>query len=153
MKVAAWDNHAICAFWAPLPLTFECLHEFSWNFVCTSRHQGPPHQCTSLIPKSSAILFVGDINTGIWSSRLWGHKNRENKIWSWVLRDSDPRERALARPSNNWKLQTLPLVRGGTPHQQTSNCLKIIFKLRKNWLWVPDGVPDTKTDWPTDSRS
>jgi hypothetical protein len=37
----------------------------------------------------------------------------------------------LARPSNNWKLLTWPLVREGAPHQQTCNCLKKVIKERR----------------------
>jgi hypothetical protein len=42
-------------------------------------------------------------------------------------------------PSNNWKLQTRPLVKEGAPQQQTHNCLKIINERGKNWSRVPDG--------------
>jgi hypothetical protein len=47
---------------------------------------------------------------------------------------------ALAMPGKNWKLQNRLLVREGAPHQQTSNCLKMIKERReKNWSRVPDG--------------
>jgi hypothetical protein len=36
------------------------------------------------------------------------------------------------------------------PHQQTRNCLKI---KKEEVVASPGGVPDTKTDWPTDRRS
>jgi hypothetical protein len=50
-------------------------------------------------------------------SRIW-----DSKIWSRVLRDSDPRMTALARASNNCKRQTRPLIRENAPHEQTRNC-------------------------------
>jgi hypothetical protein len=82
-----------------------------------------------------ATLYLGDISTGSWpsrqvESRIWG-----SKIWSWVPWDSDLRMTALARASSNCKWQTCPLVREGTPHQQTCNCLTVI----RIWSWVPDG--------------
>jgi hypothetical protein len=46
---------------------------------------------------------------------------------------------ALARPSNNWKPQTRPLIREGAPNQRTCNCLQIM-KIRINWSQVPDGL-------------
>jgi hypothetical protein len=48
--------------------------------------------------------------------------------------------------------ETCPLVREGTPHQQTQNCLKIIKK-REELVVGTRLVPDTKRDWPTDRRS
>jgi hypothetical protein len=51
-------------------------------------------------------------------------KNSDKNIRSWVPCDSDQRK-SLAMPSNDWKLQTRPFVKEGTP-QQTS--LKIIKK-------------------------
>jgi hypothetical protein len=77
----------------------------------------------------------GDLNTGTWSSRLGESRIWDGKIWSWVPRDSDPRITALARPSSNSKWQIHPLVREGTPHQQTRNCLTVI----KIWSCAPDG--------------
>jgi hypothetical protein len=71
-------------------------------------------------------LFLVEINTGTWPSRLG-----ESQIWASKnmvisLAELDPRKPALARPSNRWKLQTRPLVREGVPHQQIRNLLKII---------------------------
>jgi hypothetical protein len=72
-----------------------------------------------------ATLFLGDINTGAWPSRSEEESRYwDNKILSWVPRDSDPKKTPLARPSNSWKAKTRPLVRKGAPHQQTRNCLK-----------------------------
>jgi hypothetical protein len=62
-----------------------------------------------------------------------------SKIWPWVPWNSDPRKTGLVRPSSNCKLQTWPLVREGTPHQQSRSYLKIIKKKKKNWLRVTDG--------------
>jgi hypothetical protein len=77
-------------------------------------------------------------------SRIW-----DNKIWSRVPRDSNPRMTALARTSSNCKRQTLRHVRGGAPHQQTRNCLTVI----KNLVVSPRWVLYSKTDWPTDQFS
>jgi hypothetical protein len=82
-----------------------------------------------------AILFLGDINMGIWPSRLGESRIWESKIWSWVPRDSDPRMTALARTSSNCTRKTRHLVREGAPHKQTRNCLTVI----KVWSWGPDG--------------
>jgi hypothetical protein len=68
---------------------------------------------------SWATLFLWDINMGTWPSRLG-----EVSI---LRRESDPKMTALARRSNNCKLQTRYLVRG----QETCNCLTVI----KIWLW------------------
>jgi hypothetical protein len=56
-----------------------------------------------------ATLFLGDINTGTWPSRLresqWG-----SKIWPWVLRDFDLRVTALARPRWNCTVNYRPVL-------------------------------------------
>jgi hypothetical protein len=69
-----------------------------------------------------ATLFLGDINTGTWSSRLGESRIWDSKIWSRIPRDSDPRMTALARTSNNCKRQTRFLVTESAPHQLTRNC-------------------------------
>jgi hypothetical protein len=56
-------------------------------------------------------LFLGDINTGTWPSRLGESRIWDSKLWSWVPRASDPRLTALARITSNCKRQTHPLVR------------------------------------------
>jgi hypothetical protein len=48
----------------------------------------------------------------VWS-RLEETQYWDDKIWPWVPRYSYPRNAPLARPSNNWILQTCPLVREG----------------------------------------
>jgi hypothetical protein len=82
-----------------------------------------------------ATLFLGDINTGTWPSRLAESRIWASKICSWLPRDWDPRMTALARASRNCKWQTRPLVREGAPHKQTCNCLTVIHI----WSWAPDG--------------
>jgi hypothetical protein len=47
-------------------------------------------------------------------SQIW-----ENKIWSPVPRDSDPKKTALGRISSIHKWQTRPLVREGAPQNKT----------------------------------
>jgi hypothetical protein len=79
-------------------------------------------------------LFLGDINTGTWPSRLRESQIWDSKIGSRVPRDSDPRMTALARISSNCKRQTRSLVRESAPHQQTRNCLTAI----KIWSSDPD---------------
>jgi hypothetical protein len=85
-----------------------------------------------------ATLFLGDINKRTWPSRL-GESPMRQQIWSWVLRDLDPRVTALARPRSNCtsKLQTHPLVREGDPRQETRNCQTET----KIWSWAPAGTP------------
>jgi hypothetical protein len=63
-------------------------------------------------------------------SRIW-----DNKIWSQVPRDSDPRMAALARVSSNFKRQTRHLIRESVSHQQIRNCLTVI----QIWLYAPYG--------------
>jgi hypothetical protein len=46
--------------------------------------------------------------------------------WPASLGARTPEMTELARPSNNWKLQTRPLVKEGAPQQQIHNCLKTI---------------------------
>jgi hypothetical protein len=66
-------------------------------------------------------LFLRDINTRTWPSRLGESRIWDSKIWSWVPRYSDLRMTALARTSSNCKRQTRSLVRESAPHQQTCN--------------------------------
>jgi hypothetical protein len=82
-----------------------------------------------------ATLFLGYINTGIWPSRLGESRIWDSKMWSWVPRNSDPRMTALTTASSSYKWQIRPLVREGSPHQQTRNCLTVI----KIWSWASDG--------------
>jgi hypothetical protein len=53
-------------------------------------------------------------------------KSETVKIWSQILRDSDPRETALARTRSIYKRQTRPLVREGAPQKQDRNCQTLI---------------------------
>jgi hypothetical protein len=67
-------------------------------------------------------------------SQIW-----ESKLGPRFLRDSDPKLTALAKASSNSKRQTRPLVREGTPNQQTHKCQTIIniLSLAQNWWFVP----------------
>jgi hypothetical protein len=59
---------------------------------------------------NGVMLFLGDIITGTWISRLgW-----DSKIWS-----------ALSRPSNSFKLETRPLAREGAPISTDSQLTEI----------------------------
>jgi hypothetical protein len=82
-----------------------------------------------------ATLFLGDIDTATWPSRLGESRIWDTKIWLWVPRDSDLRITALARASSNFKRRIPSLVGESAPHQQTCNCLTVI-KMR---YWAPDG--------------
>jgi hypothetical protein len=50
-------------------------------------------------------------------SQMW-----DSKIWSPILRDSDPRKTVLARVSSIYTRQPRPLVREGAPQKQYPNC-------------------------------
>jgi hypothetical protein len=69
-----------------------------------------------------------------WRSLIW-----DSKIWSWVLRDFDPRMTALARPRSNYmsKLQTHPIIREDGLHQETRE----VTQKTKIWTWAPYGSP------------
>jgi hypothetical protein len=61
-----------------------------------------------------------------------------------------PRRTLLTMPSNNWKLQTRPLVRDGTQQQQTQNSLNIIkWGRRKIGHWSQMGAwhQDRLVNW------
>jgi hypothetical protein len=94
-----------------------------------------------------ATLFLGDINTGTWPSRLGESRIWECKLWSWVPRDSDLRMTPLARASSNCKRQTHPLVREDVtwgPLPQMFSWKKIFGMGLKS--------PDAKTNWLAVSR-
>jgi hypothetical protein len=82
-----------------------------------------------------ATLFLGEINTGIWPSRLGESQIWNCKIWPWFPRDSNPRMTVLAKTRSNCKLQTRPVVRQRAPHQPTRNSLTVT----KIWSWAQDG--------------
>jgi hypothetical protein len=65
-----------------------------------------------------AILFLANINTGTWPSRLGEFRMRDSKILSLVPLDSGPRMTALASPAANCRLHTRPLVRVDAPHKK-----------------------------------
>jgi hypothetical protein len=75
-------------------------------------------------------------------SQIW-----DSKIWSRVLRDSDPRKTSLARPSCIYKRQTRPFVREGARQKQCRNCETVI----NIWSWAPEEPrhQDLLTDWPS----
>jgi hypothetical protein len=58
----------------------------------------------------------------------------------------------LAIDRMHYKLHTRPLVREGAPEEEQSNSLTKERK-KKNLVMGPKGVPNTKTDRPTDRRS
>jgi hypothetical protein len=77
----------------------------------TLRVVGGDKKGTQCLGYNRSTLFLGDINTGIWPSRLGESRISDNKIWSWVSWDSDLRMTALARANNNCNRQTHPLIR------------------------------------------
>jgi hypothetical protein len=79
-----------------------------------------------VIMKHWTTLFLGDISTGIWNSRL-GESRIWDQKWSWVPWDSDPRLTVLA------------------PQQQTHN-------YNKHLVMGPRQLPDIKTGWPIDCQ-
>jgi hypothetical protein len=84
-----------------------------------------------------ATLFLGEINTGTWPSRMWESQIREVKYGHETLGIRTRERLRWRRPASSCKLQALPLVREGAQHQQTRNCLKIIKK-KKTFSRVPD---------------
>jgi hypothetical protein len=57
------------------------------------------------------IQFLGAINKRSWPSRLGDSRIWDNKMWSWVPRESDLIMTLLVRASSNCKRQTHLLVR------------------------------------------
>jgi hypothetical protein len=103
-----------------------------------------------------ATLFLGDINTETWPSRLGQSRIWVSKIWSRIPWDSDPRMIVLARTSSNCKRQTCSLVRESAPHQQTCTCLtnkNLVVSPRWMLVTKTDRLTDWLTDWLTDRRS
>jgi hypothetical protein len=79
----------------------------------------------------------------------------DSKIWSRVLRDSDPRKNTLARTNSIYKRQTGPLVREGAPEKQDCNCQRVIniwshqdllidWPSVAMWLWLYNSVERSK---------
>jgi hypothetical protein len=81
-----------------------------------------------------------------WKSQIW-----DNKIWSRVPSDSDPRKTTLVRSKQHIIWQTRPFVREGDPQKQDRNCQKVM-KIR---TWAADGVrhQDLLIDWLTVIRN
>jgi hypothetical protein len=120
------------------------------NLTSTSSVSGKYDSCGC----NWATLFLGDINKGTWPSNLGESEISDNKIWSWVLQESDPRMSVLERPSNSYKLQTHPLIREGAPYQEPVSSPTVI----RIWPWALDGclIPRQTgrlIDWSTDRRS
>jgi hypothetical protein len=80
----------------------------------------------------------------------WGSLRWDSKIWSWVLRDLDPRVTALDRPRSNCtsKLQTHPLVREGATYQETHNRQTENKNLVMGSRWGARHQ-DRLADWPS----
>jgi hypothetical protein len=74
-----------------------------------------------------------------WRSHKW-----DSKIWSWVPRYSDSRKSALARTSNNWKIQTRPLVRENAHINNPITAKNNYQKEEDNLVAGPRRVPDTR---------
>jgi hypothetical protein len=58
-----------------------------------------------------AIMFLGDINTEIWSSSFW-----DFRIW----------DETCGTRTRECKRQTRPIIRESAPHEQTRNCMTLI---------------------------
>jgi hypothetical protein len=72
---------------------------------------GGDEKGTQCLKYNRAKLFLRDINTGTWPSRLGESQIWDNIMWSWVSRDSNLRVTPLTRTSSNCKRQTHLLVR------------------------------------------
>jgi hypothetical protein len=97
---------------------------------------------------SGATPFLGETYTGTWPSWLGESKNRDNKMCSWVLWDSELSLR-WRYPAKNWKLQTRLLVREGAQQRQDSKIQTELTSGRKL-----QGALDAKTYvWLTVSRN
>jgi hypothetical protein len=69
----------------------------------------------------------------------WGSlKNWDNKIWSWVPQDWDPRETELARPAAKVNYRPVLSSERDLQYNKPPNCPKKISRWKKNWLRVPD---------------
>jgi hypothetical protein len=78
-----------------------------------------------------------------WPSRLGDSRTWDNKIWSSVPLDSDPRMNALARASNSCKRQTCPHHRGPLTSANPQ-----LFDSSKNLVLGPTWVLDTIAEEP-----
>jgi hypothetical protein len=121
----------------------ECLLYSNVDLLVHSHFQRIKTHRTNAWGYSWGTLILEEINMETWPSKLGESQIRESTIWG------SAGLTALATPSNNCKLQTRPLDREGSPHQQTHNCLKIIIKEEK-LVTGPRRVHDSKTDWQTD---
>jgi hypothetical protein len=74
----------------------------------------------------ATLLMWGYTNMETWPSKLGVSWIWDSKIWLWIPWDSDLRITVLAGTSSSCKLQTRPVVRDGTPHQQICNCPTVI---------------------------
>jgi hypothetical protein len=76
-------------------------HNFYCIFSCYLRptQHGVRHLNSCAWGYNQTNMFLGDINTGTWPSRLVESRIWHSKMWSWVPRDSDLRMTALARPA------------------------------------------------------
>jgi hypothetical protein len=71
--------------------------------------------------------------------------SNESKMWSWVLRNFDPRVTALARSSCSYthKLQNCPLIRRVA--SQEDHKYPMLIEI---WSWAPGGCPiPRQTGW------
>jgi hypothetical protein len=84
-----------------------------------------------------ATLFLGDINTGTWPSRLGESQLRR---WNMAVSSVGLRHESdcsgKAQKQFNSKLQTRALVREGVSHIKKSS---IVRQIKEIWSWTPDG--------------
>jgi hypothetical protein len=90
-----------------------------------------------------ATLFLGDINTGTWSSRLGEPRIWDSEIRPSVPRNSDQRMTALLRASSSCNPSSPQRGRRTSANPQFSESNKI-------WSLAPDGAwhQDRLADWP-----
>jgi hypothetical protein len=133
----------------------------------TSRQRGRPQMTRQKLKKKTDLwskvpdwarhqdLLTDWLSVVMWRWRWpgWGSLKWDSQIWPWVLRDFDPRVTALARPRSNCTVNYRPVLSSERALKITNPQLcKENFKKEEKLVADHRWVPDTKTDWPTDSR-
>jgi hypothetical protein len=123
-----------------------------WWFVLCWLYK--PYWCCSARGYNWATLFLGDINTGTWPSRLGESQMRQVKCGlefcgtltkEWLL----------------WQGPEAIIQKITDPSSRQRGCYKITnpqlfqenFKEKVKLVAGPRWAPDTKTDWPTVGRN
>jgi hypothetical protein len=94
-----------------------------------------------------AALILGEINTGIWPSRLRESQIWVSEIWSWVLRDSKSRMTALSRPSAVVNYRSILSPERVSSVNKPTTVYRYLNRKGRN---IDDGSRDACHNWPTD---